>query len=147
MGSKKWTSKWGPFSLSYCNKSRNPILGSTFWTPKWGPLLATCLTTWGHALCGHFRIPGVSIPNRICFVGARYLMTSKAAGKSCVSSFVSAQRRSFMMAPVFAANFGPHFGVQKVAYLLKMIPTRAQSPAAPISMTLVTIPWSCSILY
>ena len=57
------------------------------------------------------------------------------------------QRRSFMMAPVFAANFGPHFGVQKVAYLLKMIPTRAQSPAAPISMTLVTIPWSCSILY
>ena len=52
-----------------------------------------------------------------------------------------------MMAPVFAANFGPHFGVQKVAYLLKMIPTRAQSPAAPISMTLVTIPWSCSILY
>ena len=110
-GVQKVDLKMGPFSLSYCNKSRNPILGSTFWTPKWGPLLATCLTTEGHASCGHFRIPAVSILNRICFVGARYLMTSKAAGKSCVSAFVSAQRRPFMGAPVFAANFGPHFGV------------------------------------
>ena len=74
-------------------------------------------------------------------------MTSKAAGNSCVSAFVSAQRRPFMGAPVFAANFGPHFGVQKVAYLLKMIPTRAQSLSPPISMILATIPWSCNILY
>ena len=111
LGSKKWTFKWGPFSLSYCNKSRNPILGSTFWTPKWGPLLATCLTILGDALCGRFRIPALSLLKRICFVGAGYLMTSKAAGKSCVSAFVSAQRRPFMGAPVFAANFGPYFGV------------------------------------
>ena len=67
-------------------------------------------------------------------------MTSKAAGKSCVSAFVSAQRRPFMRAPVFAADLGPHFGVQKVAYLLKMTPTRAQSPPPSISMILATIP-------
>ena len=110
MGSKKWTSKWGPFSLSYCNKSRNPILGSTFWTPKWGPPLATCLTILGDALCGSFRIPALSLLNRICSVGAGYLMTSKAAGKSCVSAFVSAQRRPFMGAPVCCEFWTPFWG-------------------------------------
>ena len=54
----------------------------------------------------------VAPPLSSMIVGARDLMTSKAAGKSCVSSFVSAQRRSFMMAPVFSVNFGPHFGVR-----------------------------------
>ena len=52
-----------------------------------------------------------------------------------------------MGAPVFAANFGPHFGVQKVAYLLQMIPTRAQSLSPPISMILATIPWSFFLLH
>ena len=52
---------------------------STFWTPKWGPLLATCLTILGDALCGSFWIPALSVLNRICFVGARCLMTSKAS--------------------------------------------------------------------
>ena len=120
-------------------------MGSTFWTPKWGSLLATCLTILGDAWCGSFGILALCLLNRICLVGARYLMTSKAVGKSCVSAFVSAQRRPFVRAPVFVADLGPHFGVQKVAYLLKMKPTRAQSPSPPVSMILATIPYSCKI--
>ena len=45
-----------------------------------------------------------------------------------------------MRAPVFDANLGPHFGVQKVAYLPKMTLTRAQSASSRIPMIVATIP-------
>ena len=45
-----------------------------------------------------------------------------------------------MRAPVFDANLGPHFGVQKVAYLSKMTLTRAQSASSRIPMIVATIP-------
>ena len=54
--------------------------------------------------------------------------------------FFYIQRRPFMRAPVCAADLGPHFAVQKVAYLPKMTSTRAQSPPPSISMILETIP-------
>ena len=54
-----------------------------------------------------FRIPALSLLNRICFLGAKFLMTSH---QSCWQ--VMRQR--------LCQEFVPHFGVQKVAYFVKM---------------------------
>ena len=68
------------------------------------------------------RIPALRLINQsVLVVGARYLMASKAA-PVIVSTCASALRRSSVRAPVFATNFGPHFGVQTASYLSRMIP-------------------------